>query len=405
MIAAAVGYGGPRAPWLEYGDREGIAMLEELASRVEADDLVSQATFATRIALWHLLDPGDVAGDHALRAVELARDSGDPTVLAEALRIAITVGAYWDPAELDVRSSEAVDLARETGNVTLIAATMTDRIQALALQGRLIDAARAALDSYQFATDVGSGFKFEIPWHLNQFEFMAGRIDVFRGRLGDLLAEERQSAGHDVILFGQQLALADATDPHASADLWVQTDAGHNPFVFVFPWRAANAAWEGKGDDAQAELKIWRDAVHPTMPGFIRWYASTWAARVAWWSNDGSTGELLYDALLPFRRLWAYAAGAAIGPVETALGQCAFLKNDPELAVHHFEIAIEQTTREGYVIQQIETELCLAATLGALGQVDEARAHDEAGRELAVRCGAPAYLERRALAPYFDPTP
>ncbi len=405
MIAAAVGYGGPRAAWLEYGDREGIAMLEEVGGRVAADDLVSQATFATRIALWHQLDPGDLAGTHALRAVELARQSGDPTVLAEALRTAITVGAYrFDHAEIDARSAEAVAIAREVGNVTLIAATMADRTHMLATLGRLAEAARVALDGYQFATDVGSGFKFEIGWHLNQFEFMAGRIDVFRGRLTDLLAEERQSAGHDVTLFGQQLALVDVTDPMAAIDLWVETDAGHNPFVFVFPWRAANAAWEGRREDARAELATWRTNVYPTMPGFIGWYASTWAARVAWWSNDAETAELLYVDLLPFRSLWAYAAGASIGPVENALGQCAFLSGDLELALQHFEAALEQTATEGWVIQQIEAELHLAVTLDALGRVDEARAHDSVGRELATRCGALAYLAPRALAPYFEPS-
>jgi class 3 adenylate cyclase/tetratricopeptide (TPR) repeat protein len=406
MIAAAVGYGGPRAAWLEYGDREGIAMLEEVGGRVAADDLVSQATFASRIALWHQLDPGDDAGTHAVHAVELARQSGDPTVLAEALRTAITVGAYrFDPAEIDARSAEAVQLAREVRNVTLIAATMTDRVQMLATLGRLAEAARAGLECLQFATDVGSGFKLEIAWHLNQFQFMAGRVDVFRARLAELLAQERQSAGHDVTLFGQQLSLVDVTDPPASIDLWVQTDAGHNPFVFVFPWRAANAAWEGRGDDARVELAAWREHVYPSMPGFIGWYASTWAARVAWWSKDSETAAVLYDALVPFRTQWAYAAGAAIGPVETALGQCAYLRGDLELALRHFEAALEQTAREGWVIQQIEAELYLAATLGALGRIDEARAHDTVGRELATRCGASAYLERRALAPYFDPTP
>jgi class 3 adenylate cyclase len=405
MLAAAVGYGGARAPWLEYGDREGIAMLEEVGGRVAADDLACHATFATRIALWHQLDPGDLAGEHALRAVALARESGDSTVLAEALRTAIIVGAYRsDATELDARSAEAVELAREVGNVSLVCATMMDRSTALATLGRLADAARITLDCFQFATDVGSGFRYEAAWHLNQFEFMGGRIDVFRRRLAELLAEERVSAGHDVIMFGQQLELADVTEPLRAIDLWVETDAGHNPFVFVFPWRAANAAWEGRGDDARAELAAWRNDVYPSIPGFVADYASTWAARVAWWSNDAETAELLYDALLPCRGLWAYAGGAAICPVENALGQCAFLRDDPELAVAHFEAALEQTAREGWVMQQLEAELLLAIALAAMGRVDDARAHDAVGRELAERCNAPAYLTRRALAPYFDPT-
>jgi hypothetical protein len=404
MIAAAVGYGGPRAPWLEYGDREGIAMLEEVGGRVGDDDLVSRATFETRIALWHQLDPGDDAGNHALHAVELARRSGDPTVLAEALRIALTVGAYRSSAaEIDARSAEAVELARSVGNVSLIAATMTDRTQMLAMLGRLTEAARVALDCLRVATDAGSGFRYEIAWHLNQFQFMAGRLDAFGARLVEHLAEERQSAGHDVTLFGQRLALADATDPLSAVDLWVETDAGHNPFVFVFPWRAANAAWQGRGDEARAELAVWREHVFPVMPPFIDWYASTWAARVAWWANDVDTAELLYDALTPFRAFWAYAAGAAIGPVETALGQCAYLRGDREAAHRHFEAALDQTTSEGWVIQQIEADLCLAVTLDALGRSDDARAHDATAREMATRCGATAYLERRALAPYLDP--
>ena len=77
-----------------------------------------------------------------------------------------------------------------------------------------------------------------------------------------------------------------------------------------------------------------------------------------------------------------------IGPVETALGQCAYLGNDLELALQHFEAALEQTEREGWVIQQIEAELYLAVTLSALGRVDEARAHDAVGRDLATHCGA-----------------
>jgi Flp pilus assembly protein TadD len=107
--------------------------------------------------------------------------------------------------------------------------------------------------------------------------------------------------------------------------------------------------------------------------------------------------------LLPYRAFWSYAEGASISPVETALGQCAHLRGDLDLAVEHFEAAVAHTEREGYALGEMESHMYLAATLDALGRVDDARVHDAAGRALATRCAAPAFLARRAFAPYFQP--
>ena len=53
-------------------------------------------------------------------------------------------------------------------------------------------------------------------------------------------------------------------------DLWLQTDAAHNPIVFIFPWQAANHAWAGQRDQALAALAAWREHTRPLCPGFIR---------------------------------------------------------------------------------------------------------------------------------------
>jgi hypothetical protein len=71
--------------------------------------------------------------------------------------------------------------------------------------------------------------------------------------------------------------------------------------------------------------------------------------------------------------------------------------------VSHFQAALIQSEREGYALAQIETRMYLAATLGALDRIDEARQHDADGRALATRCGATGFLSRRAFAPYFEP--
>jgi len=405
MLTAAIAYGGPRPAWLEYGDPRGLAMIEEITGLVAEDDIVTQAKLATRRAEWHQLDPGDVGITSALHAVDLARKSGDRAALVAALNIANYVFAYSDdPAVFDERSAEALAAAYEVGDATLIGTALANRAAGFITLGRLADGARTGLELLRFATEVGTAyFASEIAWHLNQVEFMAGRIGAARERLTELLAEERKTAGEDLGAFGQQLMLADLLDPPAMADLWVQTDAEHNPVVFIFPWKAANLVWEGRRDDALAELAAWREHTRPLCPGFISWYTDSWAARVAWWCADEITAALLYDALLPKRAFWAYAPGAAICPIEQALGECAHLRGDLDLAVAHFEAALAQSEREGYALAEIECHLYVAASLGALGRVDEARTHDAAGRELATRCGATSFLARRAFAPYFEP--
>jgi class 3 adenylate cyclase/tetratricopeptide (TPR) repeat protein len=405
MTAAAVAYGGVRPAWLEYGDLRGLAMLEEVAPMVPADDLATRARLAIRVAAWHQLDPGNETKAHLLHAVELARQAGDPAVLLAALNIATYCGAYNDDAQaFDAHAAEALAIAHDVGDAHMMATALSNRALVSISLGRLAEGARIALDLMRFATDIGNSYLAMIAtYNLNQIELMAGRLDVARARLAELLGDTTASAGENLLAFSQQLVLADLTDPPAMAELWVQTDAGHNPVASIFPWKAANLAWEGRHDDALAELATWREHVRPLCPGFIRSYTDTWAARVAWWCNDAATAHALYDDLLPYRAFWSYAEGASIAPVETALGQCAHLRGDLDLAVEHFEAAVAHTEREGYALGEMESHMYLAATLDALGRVDDARVHDAAGRSLAMRCAAPAFLARRAFAPYFQP--
>ncbi len=66
MTTAAVAYGGVRPAWLEYGDLRGLAMLEEVAPMVPADDIATRARLAIRVAAWHQLDPGNETKAHLL---------------------------------------------------------------------------------------------------------------------------------------------------------------------------------------------------------------------------------------------------------------------------------------------------------------------------------------------------
>ena len=305
MVTAAMAYGGPRPAWLEYGDTGGLEMLEAIARSIPEDDLATRARLATREAEWHQLDPGETGLTSALHAVDLARDAGSAAALVAALNIANYVAAFADDAEaFDARGAEALAAARQVGDATLIGAALANRAANLINLGRLTEGARTGLELLAYTTEVGNTyFGQEAAMHLNQVEFMAGRIDVARTRLSELLAEEARTAGFELAAFGQQLLLADLTQPQAMADLWLQTDAAHNPVVFIFPWRAANLAWEGRRDDARAELAAWREHTRPLCPGFIKWYTDSWAARVAWWCADDVTADILYDALLPQARL------------------------------------------------------------------------------------------------------
>lgn len=406
MIQAALAYGSTRPAWLEYGDLRGLAMLDEVAARVHDDDVRVRALLATRVAAWHQLDSGDGAWTLMRDAVELARAADDAAVLAAALNIANYGGAFLhDGRQYGARAAEAVAVARAAADPFAIGTAMSNHSIALITLGRLAEGARVALDQLHYGSEVGAAsIVKDAAWTLNQVEIMAGRIDVARARLDELLAQPMASAGEGLASFGQLLVLADLTDPAAMADLWLQTDAEHNPIVFIFPWQAANHAWAGRRDEAHAALATWREQTRPACPGFIRAYTDAWAARVAWWSADAVTAAMLYDVLARFEGTWAYAQGAAIGLIATALGQCAHLRGDLDLAVAHFEGALADAQREGYALAEVEAHLYAAASLGELGRVDDALVHDVAGRDLARRCGATAFLHRRAFAPYFDAT-
>jgi DNA-binding CsgD family transcriptional regulator len=150
---------------------------------------------------------------------------------------------------------------------------------------------------------------------------------------------------------------------------------------------AMAAALEGADADAvehgRAVLARWRrtEDRHYAVPP-LRWAATFFAGRGA-----GDEARACAEALGSI----AGAAGdaEAAAALAHALGECALLDRDPELAVRHFGPALDLLRRVDLPFERAETQLRAAAALAAVGRraeaVDDLTAAYRTARRLRAR--------------------
>jgi len=387
----------------------GLVRLLELALPQAPDD-GTKARLLARLARELLGDSSAGPRRRALadQSLKLARDLGDPGVLAEVLDARLH--ALWDPAGAEDRlaaAAEIIELARAAGDGTQERHGMFWRFVALMELARVAEAESALAAFHRAAAAAGDG----------QAVVMAtarhAMLATLRGRFGEaaqlieqvaaegrrvgLADTDRLVAGlHGEIAFYQGPAAA----PFTVEQLLAVTRRLPGHFM-----EATAATWLlllGRSDDAHAEM----DRVLPALLAGSgpRWLgAAAMMAFVAAQTGDVAAAARLQKALQPYRgRLVVFGgANGCLGPVSFHLGLLATRLGLLDEAVDCLEEAAAFAEDAGALPLQV---LCLeasAAVLGlrqAPGDSEKATACRAQAQAIAGRLGTPGLLTRLASA-------
>ena len=398
LARAALGVGGR----METGTAEPtlIALLEEALAAVSGADDALEARVMARLA--HALPFSERRVELAVRAVELARQSGDRAALASALYVWHSVG--WTPTNIEGRLAACHELC---------ALGQPRRDRELAMLGHHFlaydHAEQGDMGAMERELSICAQLAAELREPLWQWlsQVRAGMRAVMRGRFsdGERIIVDAFNLGAQIepqlalLVFGSALfplrmwqgrigELEPALRAHVEASQAVST---------VRCGLAVAYAEMGRLDDARAELEIVMAAGGEALPCHNSWVISVAAlARVAALLGDASRAATLYEFLLPMQ------GGAVVGPnaescfgaVDHFLALAAVTMGDRPRAREHFDTAIERNRVMGARPALAETQLEYARFLVDHG--DRARAGGLLGdaRRSFVELGMTTYVER-----------
>lgn len=364
-------------------EKSDIAMLEE-ALALATDD-VTRCRILARLGPALALDGSRARGQmYSAEALHRARSLGDWRLLADTLlaRHATLLNPSHVGARLTV-ADEVVRVASEHGDTELALRGRFLRFHDLAESG---DAIAADLENARLAALIRrSRDPFE-EWNVTVNQ---AALAFFHGRLAtsEELAERAaalafctpgqqartENAGIVVLLqFGmirrEQLRLSDLE--HELRQIAVS-----------YPWivgsRALLALVElerGRPHLARRELDVLASDAFGAVALDIAWLGTMCVtAEICADLHERERAGLLYDRLLPFRRLNATVAGACwLGSAERYLGLAARCSQRLDAAVEHLEIACESQKHMGGPLWSAHTLMDLAETLRERGAARDA---------------------------------
>jgi tRNA A-37 threonylcarbamoyl transferase component Bud32/tetratricopeptide (TPR) repeat protein len=358
-------------------DREGIALLEEAAERLDDSPLLAHVLARLADCL-HFAGVAARTDALSARALEMARRSGDREALAatlvarhtallhvkhldERLRLSAEIVASSSPELLGIGLWWYVYDLMESGQVE---AARTEHAKLVRLAGEL----RQPL--YQH---------FAASW-----EFIWGQMT------DDPVATER--ACERTYELGLRAAARDTEMIHASQLVTIRLMQGRLPeFVEIvqrmadeYPelpvWRAAlmiGLLVTGRKERGRALYEEFTREDFETLPHDMIWFTTLsllgWACQLL---RDRERAPIIYRTLLPYReRTVQDALAANWGSVERFLGSLAAVTGDYETACEHFEIALERNLAWGMrqAVRLTRTEYAqVLLARGAPGDADHA---------------------------------
>lgn len=383
----------------------GLIRLLELALPQAPDD-GSKARLLARLAHELLGDSSAAPRRRELadQSLKLARDLGDPRVLAEVLDARLH--ALWDPAGAEDRlaaASEIIELARAAGDGTRERHGMFWRFVALMELARVAEAESALAAFHHAAAAAGDGQAVVMATARHaMLATLRGRFDDAAQLIAEVAAEGRKAGLADTerlvgTLYGE---IAFYRDPAAAAPYADQLRAlarrlpGHLMEATIAAWLAL----AGRTDDARAEL----DRVLPVVlagSGPRQVGAAALLAFVAVLADDASAVAPLREALLPYRGRLVVFGGAAscLGPVSFFLGLLATRLGLLDEAVSCLDEAAAVAEGAGALPTLALSLQAAAAALNlrqAPGDRQQASACQARAREIADRLGVPGLLGR-----------
>ena len=387
----------------------GLIRLLELALPQAPDDS-TKARLLARLA--HELLGDSSAGPRrrelADQSLKLARDLGDPLVLAEVLDARLH--ALWDPAGAEDRlaaASEIIELARATGDNTRERHGMFWRFVALMELARIAEAESALAVFHRAAAAAGDGQGVVMATARHaMLAILRGRFDETSQLIAEVAAGGRKVGLADTervvgSLYGELAFYRDPADGAPYLDQ-IRALARRLPGHFIEATLAAWLALAGRTDKAQAEM----DRVLPAVlagSGPRQLGSAALLAFVAARTGDVSAAARLREALLPYQGRLAVFAGAVMcmGPVSLFLGLLATQLGLLDEALGFLDEATAFAEKAGALPCLV---LCLQATAGALnlrqapGDGQKASACRARAEAIAGRLGTPGLLAGSRLA-------
>jgi hypothetical protein len=301
----------------------GLIRLLELALPQAPDD-ATKARLLGRLARELLADSsaGPRRRELTDEAIKLARESHDPSVLAEVLDARLN--ALWDPAGAGDRlaaASEIIELARAAGDGTRERDGMFWRFVALMELARVAEAESALAAFHRAAVAAGDGQA--VVMAISRQAMLAnlrGRFDEATELIADVAAEGQRAGLLDTyrVVDSVRGEIAFYRGPQAAPGMLgqLQALARRLPGHFM---EASIAVWlvlMGRTGEAQTELERILPAVlagsGPRQLG-----SAAGLAFVATQSGDDDAAAQLREALLPYQGRLALFGGAGM-----CLGVC-----------------------------------------------------------------------------------
>jgi eukaryotic-like serine/threonine-protein kinase len=406
LARAAMGYGG-RIVWARAGpDDRLVPLLEEALAALGDEDDKLRSTLLARLAGALRDERTRERRDQVSRdAVELARRTNDPEVLAYALDG--RASAIHGPDRLDEclgLGTELRELAARIGDRERVVAGHMIRIMMLLTLGDVRAAEADLAASTRIAEDLRQ------PAQLWQAYSTQALVALAAGRFSEaeplmehsLALGERAQRGEAIPVYqGQRYMLSDFRGTLHEVEPAVRSLAVGNPARPVFRCALANLqARTGRLPEAKRALDELARDEFGAVPFDQEWlFAMTLLAEAAAELRDSAAAPLLYEFLSPYGELNAVDVGEGIrGSVARYLGLLAATTKRWTDAAAHFDAALEMNDR-------MEARPWLARTQGDYARMLIARGRP-GDRKVASRLLSEAeasYLELGMHAPLADP--
>jgi hypothetical protein len=366
------------------------ALLEEALRRVGPEVSAARALLLSRYCQDFLFsDPGKCE-QLASQAVDIARQTGDRQTLATVLSGHLWAGhSFGDRAAL---TNESIAVGEETGDPAIMAINCYNAL----ISNKVTDPVRYAelLDRLRELVQLVGRPDFK--WILMVFDAAHSLLH------GDVAKAERLT--HDIYELGRELqqeglsvihgALLESVRWHqgrqAEGHELMAAAAEEEPDLVVLRLPVTLVGSAGDEDLVQAVHDLPKDSAWSLAASIL--------ADIVGRRNDAAAAAALYDDMLPYRELFAWAGPMCRGPIAHSLGVLARTIGDYALAAEHFTEADAINTRMQAPFFQARTWLEWAGLLLACGEGhDRSRAEEMLHKAFdTARAHGYAQIERRA---------
>ena len=381
LATAALGMSGTVGFEIALLDGEQIDLLREALDALAPQETARRASIMARLAVaTSVLEDVEERAQMAEEAVALARSSGDPEALVQAL--AARCDAIAGPEYASVRAALAGEIVtigtrRRDARLELLGRRLL--IVALLEQGDVAAADREILAFTIAAAALRRPvYSWYVPLWRSMRAAMEGRIEEAWAALAEAEQAGREGGSENAVMLTTTLrwCLLAELDHRREIDVLLSSSGlEHIPGVWPLVVRSLCAAQGGRHGAARTLL----DAAAARLPVAER--DSEWlpmmgqVAEIVGLVGPHPIAAWAYDVLLPHRGLFAVEGiGAAVrGPVEHALGLLAAALGRGADARAHFDAAVAANERVGAAVLAARAVRDAGVALGDRSRLDEAR--------------------------------